>query len=85
MKRRLFGLSLSLLGLIPSLSGCTEMHHWLRPRSDDQARARPGEEEDDKDKVLDVKSEKKPFFRPSRLPGAMSSEGADIERSLGIQ
>jgi hypothetical protein len=25
------------------------------------------------------------FFKSTRLPGAMSEEGADIERSLGVQ
>ena len=27
----------------------------------------------------------KGFFKSTRLPGAMSSEGAEIERSLGVQ
>jgi hypothetical protein len=87
MKRRMFGLGLSMLGLLPFLSGCTETRPWLRPRSDDPARARTSADtdEEDKDKVLDVKSESKPFFKSSRLSGAMSSEGRDIERSLGIQ
>jgi hypothetical protein len=87
MNRRIFGFGVSMLSLLPFLSGCTEMRPWLRPRSDDPSRIRPTEDENEngKDKVLDVQSDSKPFFKSSRLSGAMSSEGREIERSLGIQ
>ena len=85
MNHRILGLGLSLLGVCASLMGCTELNHGLRSRSDDQARARPREEENEPDKVLDVKSESKPFFKSTRLPGALSDEGREVERSLGIR
>jgi hypothetical protein len=87
MKRRIFGLGMSLFGLLPFLSGCTETRPWLRSRSDDQARFHPADDEtgDNPDKVLDVKSGTRPFFTNSRLSGGLSSEARDIERSLGIQ
>lgn len=88
MKRRVFGLvglALSLSGVAPFLAGCEELHHGLKARSDDQARVEPGEDEEEpKDKVLDVQSERKPFFKSTRLSGALSDEGRDIERSLGV-
>jgi hypothetical protein len=85
MKHRILGLALSLLGACAPLTGCTELNHGLRSRSDDQARAPSREEEDEPDKVLDVKSEAKPFFKSTRLPGALSNEGREVERSLGIR
>jgi hypothetical protein len=33
----------------------------------------------------DAPSGPKGFFKNSRLPGALSSEGAEIEKSLGVQ
>jgi hypothetical protein len=78
MKRRWIAVGLSLtLGL----SGCQSMNQAMKHSSADRADSRS-----DDDDVERVKSEApKGFFKNSRLSGAMSSEGRDIERSLGVQ
>jgi hypothetical protein len=78
MERRWIAVGLSLtLGL----SGCQSMGQALRHSSTEKAAS-----QSDDDDVERVKSEApKGFFKNSRLSGAMSSEGRDIERSLGVQ
>jgi hypothetical protein len=74
MERRWIAVGLSLtLGL----SGCQSMGQALRHSSTEKA-----ESQSDDDDVERVKSE---AFKNSRLSGAMSSEGRDIERSLGVR
>lgn len=90
MKRGLRRLVLSYigLGLTVSGSGCTGLNHGARSKSEDRDQAREAEKEKEEgggDKPLDVKSEGRPFFKSSRLPGAMSDEGREIEQSLGIK
>ena len=64
--------------------GCKSLHEQLRPHvehSEGDDASRPLGDE-----VRDIKSpEKAPFFKPSRLSGAMSDEGREIERDLGIR
>jgi hypothetical protein len=73
---------------VPPLAGCETLRQSRRARDDDHfQKAASADNEPGGDKVLDVQSsleERKPFFKPSRLSGAMSSEGREIERDLGI-
>ncbi len=81
MKRRLMELCLALACACPALAGCESLHHGLRKDSDATANAvdHPAEHPE-------VKSEPpKGFFKSTRLSGAMSDEGRDIEKSLGIE
>jgi hypothetical protein len=55
------------------LCGCESLDHTRRPH-----------EYDVKSDAEDT-PETKGFFKSSRLSGAMSSEGRDIERSLGVR
>jgi hypothetical protein len=76
------------LGLCLVFTGCESMRNSLRPK-DGHAKETAAKTEHDgetgSDEVLDVKSSKpSPFFKPSRLSGAMSDEGREIERDLGI-
>jgi hypothetical protein len=90
MNGRLRGFSTTLLflGLWPLLTGCESMRNSVR-HNDSHAKETAAKTEHDgepgSDEVLDVKSSKpRPFFKPSRLSGAMSDEGREIERDLGI-
>ena len=99
MKRRRLVFGTAVLGLLPALAGCEWNHGALRPKSGDHdpdvtktSASKDGEgkkDEDDSetDKVLDVRSngsKSQPFFKATRLSGAMSDEGRDIEKDLGI-
>ena len=81
--------ALATLALAHGLTGCETLRQTLRlERSHedkaDEAEGKP-EAAAEKDAPLDVQSPTpKPFFKPSRLSGAMSDEGRDIERDLGI-
>ena len=87
------GIPLALL--LATHSGCERYRQILRNSDPDvipassEVKAKPkgGEDEPDSTKVLDVQSDVKkarPFFRPSRLSGALTDEGREIERDLGI-
>ena len=81
--------ALAALVLAPGLTGCETLRHTLRLERthDGKADEAAGKAEvaPDKDVALDVQSPTpKPFFKPSRLSGAMSDEGRDIERDLGV-
>jgi hypothetical protein len=81
MKCRILELSLVLACACPAFAGCESLRHGLRRDSDATANAvdKPAEHPE-------VKSEPpKDFFKSTRLSGAMSDEGRDIEKSLGIQ
>ena len=81
MKRRILELSLALACACPALAGCESLRHGLRRDPDIVANA-----VDEPAKHPEVKSEPpKGFFPNTRLSGAMSDEGRDIEKSLGIQ
>jgi hypothetical protein len=80
MKRRLLGLGLTLLSACVCLAGCETLRQATRSKADG-----PDQGERVADKVEGVKSEpSKGFFQSSRLSGAMSNEGREIERDLGI-
>ena len=81
MKRRILELSLALACASPALAGCETLRHGLRPDPDTTANI-----EDQPAEHPEVKSEPpKGFFKSTRLSGAMSDEGRDIEKSLGIE
>ena len=81
MKRRTLELSLALACACPALAGCESLRHSLRPDSDATANA-----VDEPAEHPELKSEPpKGFFPNTRLSGAMSDEGRDIEKSLGIE
>lgn len=85
MKRPFLRLALLVLlaCAVPVLSGCEWIDHNVRPRaSDDEPRL--SDEPASPEAASDTEVAKG-FFKSSRLSGAMSSEGRDIERSLGIQ
>jgi hypothetical protein len=80
MKRRILKLGLALACVCPALVGCEWLHHGVRSHSDATAN-----EASDPSKVEEIKSEPpKGFFKSTRLSGAMSDEGRDIEKSLGV-
>ena len=92
MRRRLFGPTwfLTVCAALASM-GCESLRSSTRKHADD-AKAEavdPDEAEDShRDKVLAVDSDPKnptPFFKNSRKSGALSDEGRDIERSLGVK
>ncbi len=81
MKRRIPELCLALACACPALAGCESLRPGLRKDPDATANAvdRPAEHPE-------VKSEApKGFFPNTRLSGAMSDEGRDIEKSLGVE
>ncbi|WP_406695054.1 hypothetical protein V5E97_28845 [Singulisphaera sp. Ch08] len=75
-----------ILGLVCAcccLSGCELLEHDKRSKSGDQPHEH--EQAEETDSVGAVKSAApKNFFFGSRLPGALSSDARDIERSLGV-
>jgi hypothetical protein len=79
MKRQILqlGLVFGAAGAALIGSGCESLHHTVRPHSEDE-KAEPGTAKPDDS------TETKSFFRSGRISGAMSSEGREIERSLGI-
>lgn len=88
MKRRIlrFGLILACAG--STLTGCEWLDHNLRSRAKDDDLIAAGSESESKSKsegVIGAGPEAQgDFFKSSRLSGAMSSEGREIEKSLGV-
>lgn len=81
MKRPIPELCLALVCALPALAGCEGLHRNLRPDSDADVIAKESPAEHP-----EIKSEPpKGFFKSTRLSGAMSDEGRDIEKSLGIE
>jgi hypothetical protein len=81
MKRRIPELCLALACAFPALAGCEGLHRNLRPDPDALANA-----QEDPPEHPEIKSEPpQGFFKSTRLSGAMSDEGRDIEKSLGIE
>jgi hypothetical protein len=74
VKRRILRPGALLLAAIALLSGCETLGHTKHSGAHDEAKS---DSEDTKEGAG--------FFKSSRVPGAMSSEGREIERSLGIQ
>jgi hypothetical protein len=82
MKYRRIRLGLAAACACWSLAGC----EWHRQglRSADSAQQQETSESDSA-KGAEVKSDApRGFFKATRLPGAMSDEGREIERDLGI-
>ncbi|WP_237722508.1 hypothetical protein [Singulisphaera acidiphila] len=77
-----------ILGLVCAcccLSGCELLEHNKRAKSGDLAHDHEHEQTEETDSVGAVKSPPpKGFFHGTRLPGALSSDARDIERSLGV-
>ena len=78
-----------------TLAGCERYRHLLRDSDPEVARTsketsskvKASDEEPESSKIFDVQSDakkSKPFFRGSRLSGALTDEGREIERDLGI-
>jgi hypothetical protein len=80
MKRRSIWVAPTLICLLASSfsTGCATLFQGLRSKERDTP---PSESTDSDDP--DSGAGKK-FFKPSRLSGAWSSEGREIERDLGI-
>jgi hypothetical protein len=78
MKRRIIGLGMALISACSFLTGCSSLGHGAKSKPSEDSIA---------DKVDSVKQDPAAsgFFKNSRLSGAMSSEGRDIERDLGVQ
>jgi hypothetical protein len=85
MSRRIAGWLSFVFGCAGVLvAGCeTERKSALRPKSQDPAV--PSAAARDEDDGSGETAPPKGFFRSTRLPGALSSEGAEIEQHLGIQ
>jgi hypothetical protein len=83
MIRRIFRLGLILVCGGAVLPGCETLKHETRPNSDSDV-VRAVESKPDSGESSES-APTKGFFKSSRLSGAMSSEGRDIERSLGVQ
>jgi hypothetical protein len=85
MMRRILRLGpIAVLACLSSV-GCATSRQVRRPAEADSAYR---EEEDaikDEDVNPEIAQGLKGFFKSSRLPGAMSSEGAEIEQHLGVR
>ncbi|MDE2508849.1 MAG: hypothetical protein KGM43_16710 [Planctomycetota bacterium] len=82
LPRKLLRVVFAAVLITPGLLGCESTRHGLRPR--DQVDASSAESADDADKNVGSVAPKG-FFKNSRLSGAMSSEGREIENDLGIK
>jgi hypothetical protein len=78
MKRRFVGVSLFLVSGL--LTGCEMLHHGLRGKSEEP----PLESYEGSDKKDEESVVPEGVHRSKRLRGALSDEGAEIERHLGI-
>ncbi len=73
---------------LPLLAGCETLMHNLRNHDhdhDDGEEATEASRSDDSSNDAPDKQVSRGFFKSSRLSGAMSSEGREIERDLGIK
>jgi hypothetical protein len=78
----------ALTGLAAALSGCESLARHTRQRDPDVKQAGAASDEPEADKVLGVDNQQdkpKGFFKSSRLPGGLSDESRDIEKSLGVK
>jgi hypothetical protein len=83
MNRRILRLGLFLACVGSALPGCEWIDHNIRPRAGiDEP---PPQTTETKPATGVDATNKEGFFNSSRLSGAMSSEGRDVERSLGVQ
>jgi hypothetical protein len=73
MKHALLWLGVAALCTLGALPGCEHLGNTRDSKADSAS-----------DEEEATSHSTKGFFKPTRLPGAMSSEGAEIERSLGV-
>jgi hypothetical protein len=84
MKRAWLGSGVALAFLLSAVTGCETFNHTFHQKSADGSKT-SDDGDSEKDSVQGVQSEApKSFFKNSRLSGALSDEGRDIERSLGV-
>ncbi|HEV3168531.1 MAG TPA: hypothetical protein VGZ22_31280 [Isosphaeraceae bacterium] len=84
MKGRIVWLSLFVGCASMVLTGCESLQPFTRKASPEKP-AVPVDDGESESSSTTASAGPKGFFKNSRLPGAMSSEGAEIERSLGVQ
>lgn len=86
MKRRILRLRLILVSVALGsvLTGCEWLDQNLRRHADHDLEGM-AELKAEEEAIGSGPESDKNFFKSSRLSGAVSSEGRDIERSLGIQ
>jgi hypothetical protein len=77
MKRAALSLWAVLVGWAIGLPGCEHTRN-VRPASADL-------DTEPEEGASHESAPTKGFFKPTRLPGALSDEGAEIERSLGVR
>jgi hypothetical protein len=87
MKRRILGLGLVVVCAGATLAGCETLHPLgLRTRDDPSAARIVAPSEPQGFEAETPESDQELFRRkPSRLRGALSSEGAEVEQHLGIR
>ena len=77
-----------LVGLSLVATGCGRLREQIRQAgSETDVKKDKLADESETSKILDVQADPKkptPFFKQSRLSGAWSSEGREIEHSLGV-
>ncbi len=81
MKRRIVWVGVALV--CASMMGCKMLDHQKRSNSDDPTEAPIPEKKADSEPSESIAP--KGFFKPSRLPGALSDEAREVESHLGIQ
>lgn len=84
MKRRILWLALAIGCAGAGLCGCETLNRFGRKSGSDADAAHltaPAESENEESAPAGPKG----FFKPTRLSGALSSEGAEIERHLGVK
>jgi hypothetical protein len=77
--------TLALMLASPALSGCQSLSQGLGHRAKARPTAETADDDSGSDQGQDGLSPAKGFFHPTRLSGALSSEGREIERDLGVQ
>lgn len=82
MKYRILWLALAIGCAGAGLTGC-ETLNWFGRKSSSSSDAMHSAATSDTESD-DAPAGPKGFFKPTRLSGALSSEGAEIERHLGV-
>jgi hypothetical protein len=88
MKRRILRTGLAVGCAVSWLAGCETLQRFgRRPASDEPVAkvAKSAEPVEDGEAESKAPAGPKGFFKSTRLPGGLSSEANDIERSLGVQ
>jgi hypothetical protein len=82
MTRRKLRIGLILAGVSLVGAGCDLMHHDLRSNAD---HASTSGDDSDSESLKEETASRSSTFKSNRLPGAMSNEGREVEKSLGIR